>query len=71
MLLHVEYFRHKIPAKGLQPTYEKIQTVRCAPALKDMSQLKSFLGLVKYYGKFLLPLNAKLMHANKFATMDD
>ena len=49
----VEYLGHRITAHGLQPTDEKIRAIRDAPAPKDISQLKSFLGLVNYYGKFL------------------
>ena len=32
---------------------KKLQAIVDAPAPKDVSQLKSFLGLVNYYSKFL------------------
>ena len=48
LLSAVEYLGHKISAKGLQPTDDKIQAIRRAPAPADVSQLKSFLGLVNY-----------------------
>ncbi|KAL5509175.1 hypothetical protein EMCRGX_G004492 [Ephydatia muelleri] len=38
---------------GVRPTQEKLQAIVDAPAPKDVSQLKSFLGLVNYYSKFL------------------
>ena len=53
LAVSVEYLGHRITAHGLQPTNEKIRAIRDAPAPKDISQLKSFLGLVNYYGKFL------------------
>ena len=53
LLPAVEYLGHKISAQGLQPTDEKIQAINNAPAPTDVSQLKSFLGLVNYYCKFL------------------
>ena len=60
MLPAVEYLGHKISAQGLQPTDEKIQAINNAPAPTDVSQLKSFLGLVNYYCKFLPNLSNTL-----------
>ena len=53
MLPSVEYLGFRISAAGLQPTDEKVRAIQNAPAPEDVSQLKSFLGLVNYYGKFL------------------
>ena len=60
LLPAVEYLGHKISAQGLQPTDEKIQAINNAPAPTDVSQLKSFLGLVNYYCKFLPNLSNTL-----------
>ena len=49
----VEYLGHKVSAAGLQPTDAKVKAIKEAPAPMNVSQLKSFLGLVNYYGKFL------------------
>ena len=46
MLPSLEYLGHKISSKGLQPTGEKVKAIHEAPAPKDVSQLKSFLGLL-------------------------
>ena len=46
--------------QGLQPTDEKIQAVKNAPAPTDVTQLKSFLGLLNYYSKFLPNLSNTL-----------
>ena len=53
MLPSVEYLGHKISAEGLQPTREKVRAVNKAPPPNNVSQFRSFLGLVNYYGKFL------------------
>ena len=53
LLPSVEYLGYKISEKGLQPTENKVKAVHKAPAPEDVSQLKSFLGLVNHYGKFL------------------
>ena len=60
MLQEVEYLGHKISAKGLEPTQEKVQAIIDAPAPRNVSQLKSFLGMLNYYGKFLPNLSTCL-----------
>lgn len=39
---------------GLRSTAEKIRAIVDAPTSTDLSQLKSFLGILSYYNKFLL-----------------
>ena len=53
MLPSVEYLGHTLSAEGLQPTMEKVRAIVEAPTPQNVSQLRSFLGLVNYYGKFL------------------
>ena len=60
LLPAVEYLGHKISGQGLQPTDEKIQAIKSAPAPQDVTQLKSFLGLLNYYSKFLPNLSNTL-----------
>ena len=60
MIPEVEYLGHRISTQGIQPVSEKVRAVRDAPTPKDVSQLRSFLGMVTYYGKFL-PNMATLM----------
>lgn len=54
------YLGHVISAKGLRPCPDKISTIEKAKAPKNESELKSFLGLINYYHKFLPHLSAKL-----------
>ena len=60
LLPTVEYLGYKITAQGLQPTLDKVKAVQNAPAPQDVSQLKLFIGLVNYYGKFLPDLSSVL-----------
>ena len=60
LLPSVEYLGHRITAQGLQPTQEKIQAIQNAPPPQNVSQLKSFLGLLNYYCKFLPNLSSTL-----------
>ena len=58
----MEYLGHIIDAKGLHPTKAKVVAVQNAPVLRDITQLKSFLGLINYYRKFLPDLSS--LHAS-------
>lgn len=53
MSTEVIYLGHKINAEGLHPIAEKIEAVQAAPAPTNVTELKSYLGLLSYYGKFL------------------
>ena len=57
---HVEYLGHRISAEGLQPTDTKVKALKDAPVPRNVSQLKSFLGLLNYYGKFVPNLSTAL-----------
>ena len=56
----VEYLGHCISAAGLHQTEEKVCTIVDAPVPKDVTQLRSFQGLLNYYGKFLPQLSSTL-----------
>ena len=53
MLPEVEYLGHRISAKGLHPLESKVRAIADAPTPTNISQLKSFLGMLNYYGRFL------------------
>ena len=56
----VEYLGHLIDEKGLHPTQSKIKAIIDAPAPSTVTELKSFLGLLNYYCKFLPNLSSTL-----------
>ena len=49
----IEYLGHLIDDHGLHPTDEKINAIKNAPRPRDVTELRSFLGILNYYGKFL------------------
>ena len=49
----VQFCGHEIDKEGLHKTREKIEAVVNAPRPENVSQLRSFLGLVNYYNRFL------------------
>ena len=56
----VEYLGHIISAEGLRPTQEKVRAINDAPAPQNVTQLRSFVGLVNFYSKFLPNLATRL-----------
>ena len=46
----VNFLGHRIDADGIHPTDEKLRAIVNAPAPKDV---RSFLGFINYYGKFI------------------
>ena len=60
MLKSVEYLGHSISAEGLQPTKEKGRAITEAPVPQDITELRAFLGLLNYYGKFFGNLSSLL-----------
>lgn len=60
LLPSVEYLGHDITRDGLRTADSKVEAIVRAPALKNITKLCSFLGLVNYYGKFLQNLATTL-----------
>ena len=56
----VEYLGHRISSEGIYPTAEKLRAIKDAPAPQNTQQLRSFIGLINYYGKFLPNLASRL-----------
>ncbi|KAI4872550.1 hypothetical protein NFI96_003106 [Prochilodus magdalenae] len=63
----LEYLGHTIDSVGLHKSDDKIKAIVEAPVPTDTTQLRSFLGLINYYARFvpnmstlLHPLNALL-----------
>ena len=74
----VEYLGHKITSKGLHTTTKKVDAVRLASAPKNQRELRSFLGLLHYYGKFIpnlatliYPLNSLLKKSTPWIWSDE
>ncbi|XP_074039503.1 uncharacterized protein [Leptinotarsa decemlineata] len=56
----ITYLGHTVSDKGLEKTPEKIQAIVNARIPTNTSELKSWLGLVNYYSRFLKNLATKL-----------
>ena len=49
----VEYLGHRIDAQGIHATDSKLAAVTQAPEPTNVQELRAFLGLMNYYGKFI------------------
>ena len=56
LLPKVEYLGHQITEEGILPLATKISAILKAPTPTNFQQLRLFLCLVNYYGKFVLNL---------------
>ena len=67
----MEYLGYKIDAQGVHTLPSKVQAIAHAPPPQDPQQLRSFLSLVNYYGKFIPNLATIVNPLNKLLHKDD
>lgn len=48
------FFGYELTSDDINPSKEKIAVIRDARAPKDVSEVRSFMGLVQYSAKFML-----------------
>ena len=66
----IEYCGHVINKDGLCKPQKKIEAVVNAPSPQNVNQLRSWLGFVNYYHKFLLNLATKLQPLHSLLKQD-
>ena len=57
LLPQIVYLGHIIDAQGLHPTQEKVRAIKNSPKPKNVTELRSFLGMLTYCRKFLPTLS--------------
>ena len=57
----VSYIGYTVCEDGLRPSQDKVEAVQNAPKPQDVSTLRSFLGLVNFFGRFI-PNCSTLLH---------
>ena len=60
MVPTVSFLGHRIDADGLHPLDDKVRAIEAAPTPTNVTELKSYLGLLMYCGKFHSNLATKL-----------
>ena len=53
MAKSVTFLGYRIDAQGLHPLESKVQAIQKAPTPRNVTELKAYLGLLTYYGRFL------------------
>ena len=66
----VTYLAHRIDSEGLHPTEEKVRAIMDADTPRDVKTLRSFLGLIMFYSKFLENHSTVLAPLNKLLCKD-
>lgn len=66
----VDWVGHRIDAEGVHPIQDKVEAVENVPEPTNVSELRSFLGLVNYYGKYLANLSSVLEPLNLLLRKD-
>ena len=61
----VEYLGHQISSEGLHTAPKKVEAIKTAPIPSNVQELRSFLGLLHYYGKFIPDLASLVYPMNK------
>ena len=61
----IKYLGHVIDASGLHPDQDKVTCILNAPAPKDESTLRAFLGQLTYYTHFIDNLSTLTAPLNK------
>lgn len=60
----IKYLGHIIDGNGLNTLPDKITAIKNAPIPTNVSELRLFLGLINYYGKFVSHLSTLLAPLN-------
>ena len=61
----VIYMGHLVNSKGTRATTDKIESIQNAPSPTNVTELKSYLGLLNYYRSFLQNLSTVLQPLNE------
>ena len=66
----VVYLGWRVDSAGFYPVQEKIDSIKNAPVPKDVGELRSFLGMVQYYSRFLPGLATTLVPLHQLLKKD-
>ena len=66
----VNYLGHRIDANGLHALEDKLDVIMNAPPPQNVHQLRAFLGLLNYYGKFMSNLSTVIHPLNRLLRHD-
>ncbi|XP_055910453.1 uncharacterized protein K02A2.6-like [Eupeodes corollae] len=56
----IDYLGHIISEDGIKPSTKNLEAIKNAPQPQNLTQLKSYLGLLNYYSRFIPNLSTEL-----------
>ncbi len=68
MVPSVEFLCYRVDGEGQHPTDEKMAAISEAPSPKNLAELRSFLGLLNYYGHFIANLSTLLQPVHELSS---
>ena len=66
----VEYFAFVVDRYGIHPSPRKVQAIQEVPEPQSATELKSFLGLVNHYHKFIPDMSTLVHPLNRLLMFD-
>ena len=66
----VTYMGCVISAEGISPMEDKVEAIKKAPRPENCTQLRAFLGMINYHGKFMRNLSSILQPLNELLQKD-
>ena len=66
----VTYMGYQLSADGISPTEEKVEAIKSAPKPENATQVRAFLGLLNYHGKFIQNLSTIVHPLNQLLQKD-
>ena len=60
----LEFLGHRITKKGLRPLQSRVEAICSFPRPSNVTQLRSFLGMVNFYRRFISHISGSLRHLN-------
>jgi hypothetical protein len=55
----VEYVGHVFSAEGVKPSSDKVKAILAIPAPENKKELRRFMGMINYLGKFIPNLSTR------------
>lgn len=60
LVSEIEFLGFRLTSEGIKPTDDKMKAIADAPAPRDLTMLKAYLGLLNFYGNFMKNLSAEI-----------
>ena len=61
----VDFIGHTLSKAGISPQKHKVEAIRKPRAPRNLTELKAYLGLLNYYGRFIPNLSSNLRELHK------